>query len=91
MKAQNVSKSELASRLGVRASMVARLLSGQNNLELSTLVRIAMALNCRFRGQLCPVEKNSTLQSAAKPKYSSLSKAPLTFAKLENELLQSIE
>jgi len=49
-----VSRTELANRLEVRPGMVTRLLSGRNNFELSTMVRMAMALNCRFRSHLEP-------------------------------------
>jgi transcriptional regulator with XRE-family HTH domain len=48
----SVSKSELGKRLGVQPGMVTRFLSGHNNFELSTIVRIAFALNCRFRSHL---------------------------------------
>jgi transcriptional regulator with XRE-family HTH domain len=43
-----ISRRELASRLGVQPGMVTRLLSGKNNFELATMVRIALALNCEF-------------------------------------------
>jgi len=56
MAADEVSKSELASRLEVRPGMVTRLLSGRNNFELSTMARIATALNCRFRSHLEPLD-----------------------------------
>ena len=55
MDAQDISKGELASRLEVRPGMVTRLLSGRNNFELSTMVRMAMALNCRFKSHLQPI------------------------------------
>lgn len=50
-----ISKTELASRMEVWPGMVTRLLSGRNNFELVTMVRIAMALDCRFRSHLEPI------------------------------------
>jgi hypothetical protein len=55
MEKDDVSRTELANRLEVRPGMVTRLLSGKNNFELSTMVRMAMAVNCRFRSCLEPV------------------------------------
>jgi transcriptional regulator with XRE-family HTH domain len=55
MNKDGISRTELASRLEVRPGMVTRLLSGQNNFEVSTMVRIAMALNCRYRSHLEPL------------------------------------
>ena len=59
MKKDGVSKTDLASRLEVQPGMVTRLLSGRNNFELSTMVRIAMALSCRFRSHLEPLGANT--------------------------------
>jgi transcriptional regulator with XRE-family HTH domain len=52
MNKEGVSKTELANRLEVQPGMVTRLLSGRNNFELSTMVRMAMAVKCRFRSFL---------------------------------------
>lgn len=54
MEKEGVSKTELAARLEVQPGMVTRLLSGRNNFELSTMVRMAKALNCRYRSHLEP-------------------------------------
>jgi transcriptional regulator with XRE-family HTH domain len=56
MKNRGVSKSELASRLEVSPGMVTRLLSGRNNFELATMVRIAIALDCKYLSHLQPLE-----------------------------------
>jgi transcriptional regulator with XRE-family HTH domain len=94
-----VSRTELANRLEVRPGMVTRLLSGQNNFQLSTMVRIALALNCRFRSCLEPLqEKNEgghvyclNLQaSIADPKYGDSEWRQIqlqTFNVLNNESL----
>jgi hypothetical protein len=55
MKQIDVSKGELASRLEVQPGMVTRFLSGHNNFELDTMVRVALALNCRFKSHLQPI------------------------------------
>ena len=49
-----VGKSALAKLLDVQPGMVTRLLSGRNNFELATMVRIARALECEFRCHLQP-------------------------------------
>jgi transcriptional regulator with XRE-family HTH domain len=55
MDKEGISKSELANRLEVWPGMVTRILSGRNNFELETMVRIAVALRCRFHSHLEPV------------------------------------
>lgn len=50
----NLKRSALAERLQVKPSFVTRLLSGKNNFELSTMTRIAHALDCDFRCHLQP-------------------------------------
>ena len=54
MKALDVSKSQLAAKLEAQPGLVTRLLSGRNNFELTTMVRIARALDCEFRCHLQP-------------------------------------
>jgi transcriptional regulator with XRE-family HTH domain len=54
MQRQAFSKTDLASRLDVSPALVTRLLSGKNNFELETMVRMARAVNCRFRSHLEP-------------------------------------
>jgi len=54
MKQQAITRSQLASALDVQPSFVTRLLSGRNNFELATMVRLARALNCEFRCHLQP-------------------------------------
>lgn len=47
MQEQGVSRAELARRIGVQRSYITRMLNGMPNLTLSTLVKIATALNGR--------------------------------------------
>ncbi|MBI5688309.1 MAG: helix-turn-helix transcriptional regulator [Verrucomicrobia bacterium] len=54
MSAANVSKSELAKKLGVEPSYVTKLLSGSNNYTLETMVKVATALNSEVRISLQP-------------------------------------
>lgn len=49
-----LSKSELAEKMGVKRSFVTRLLSGNNNFTLETMVRIARSLDCSLRSHLEP-------------------------------------
>jgi transcriptional regulator with XRE-family HTH domain len=55
MKVLGVSKSQLATKLEGQPALVTRLLSGRNNFELATMVRIARALDCEFRCHLQPI------------------------------------
>jgi transcriptional regulator with XRE-family HTH domain len=54
MKKLGVNKVELARRLDVRPGFVTRLLSGQNNFEIATMVRLARALDANFGSYLKP-------------------------------------
>jgi transcriptional regulator with XRE-family HTH domain len=54
MKQLGITKSQLAVKLEVQPALVTRLLSGRNNFELATMVRIARALDCEFRSHLQP-------------------------------------
>jgi hypothetical protein len=54
MKVLNVTKSQLAAKLAAQPALVTRLLSGRNNFELATMVRVARALDCEFRCHLQP-------------------------------------
>lgn len=48
MDKQGISKSELAKRLEKNPSFVTKLLSGENNFTLETLVKIGRRLDCEF-------------------------------------------
>ncbi len=54
MKQLGVTKGQLAVKLDAQPALVTRLLSGKNNFELATMVRIARALDCEFRSHLQP-------------------------------------
>ena len=50
----NVSRTELARRLGVQPPRVTRILQGNDNFTLRTLVQVAQALDCRLAFALEP-------------------------------------
>src|ERR1700712_58756 len=52
------SKSKLAAELSVSPAMVTRIVSGKNNFELVTMVKVARALGCEFRTHLQRPEGN---------------------------------
>ncbi len=54
MQALGISRSELAQRLGKKQSHVTKLLGGNNNFTIETMVQIAEALGCHFRCHLEP-------------------------------------
>jgi|ERR1043166_2693609 transcriptional regulator with XRE-family HTH domain len=71
MDRQGVSRTELARRLQVRPGMVTRLLTGNNNFELATMVRLAFALGYRFRSHLHPLEHNCVWVEVLKDEWKS--------------------
>ncbi|MCX6877235.1 MAG: XRE family transcriptional regulator [Verrucomicrobia bacterium] len=55
MKEQNVSRSELAARMGVQPSRITAMLEGTGNLTIDTLVRAGMALGAELHQTFAPV------------------------------------
>ncbi|WP_372796435.1 helix-turn-helix domain-containing protein [Pontiella sp.] len=55
MERQNVTRSELARRLGKRPAYVTKLLRGDNNFTFETVVKIARALGMEFVPHMKPV------------------------------------
>ena len=49
LEASGLSRTELAARLGHSRPQISRLLSGQNNFTLRTMVEVSRALNCELR------------------------------------------
>jgi transcriptional regulator with XRE-family HTH domain len=54
MSLQKVSRSELASRLGKSRAYVTKILQGNVNFTIDSMVQIARALNCRYTPVLLP-------------------------------------
>lgn len=50
----NLSRAELAKRLGVSKAFVTKVLNGNPNLTLKTIVSISKALDCKVDIDLCP-------------------------------------
>jgi len=48
MASQNMTRTELAARIGVDKAYITRMLNGAPNVTLKTLVSVATALRCRF-------------------------------------------
>jgi len=55
MESANISRAELAKRLGVSKAMVTKILNGNPNLTIKTIVSIANAMNCKMDIDLYPV------------------------------------
>jgi transcriptional regulator with XRE-family HTH domain len=51
----DVSRSQLASRIGVNPAYISKILRGDTNFSLETMVKIANALDSEFRCRLQPV------------------------------------
>lgn len=49
-----MSRSEFAEKLGVSKAFITKLLNGNPNLTIKTMVSIAKALNCKLELALCP-------------------------------------
>lgn len=54
MQVQGIKKAELARKLKTSAPYITKLLQGNGNFTIETLVRIASALGCKFRPMLVP-------------------------------------
>ena len=54
MKQLELTRGAFAERMNAQPAFVTRLLSGRNNFELATMVRIARCLDCDFRSHLQP-------------------------------------
>ena len=52
MQELGLTKGQLAAKLGMKPAMVTRIVNGQNNFTLSTMVRVAGALGCEYRSHL---------------------------------------
>lgn len=59
MKQLGVSKSDLAKLLGKSPAFITKLLQGNNNFTLETIVKIARRLNCQLRSHLQPAGLDS--------------------------------
>jgi transcriptional regulator with XRE-family HTH domain len=54
MEEKNISRAELARRLGVSKAFITKLLNGNTNLTLKTMVSVAAALGCELNIDICP-------------------------------------
>ena len=57
MDEQGISRSELADRIGVKRQFITRILSGNPNITLLTLVKVATALNAKIGFELTLAQK----------------------------------
>ena len=76
MEEQNISRAELARRLGVQRQFITKLLNGIPNLTLLTLVKIALALDAQIEIKLAgqkpgpPHRRSSTPSIKSRPEKS---------------------
>ncbi len=56
LKDLNMSRVELANKLGVSKAFVTKLLNGNPNLTIKTMISIVKALDCKLELDLCPKE-----------------------------------
>lgn len=54
MEAQGISRAELAKRLGVSKAFITKLLNGNPNLTIKTMVSLSKTLHCDLDIELCP-------------------------------------
>jgi DNA-binding Xre family transcriptional regulator len=55
----HVSKTQLAEKLGIDPAAVSKLIGGENNFTLKTMVRIARALQSKLRFSLMPAKQKA--------------------------------
>ncbi len=58
MKAQGVSRAELARRMGARPSRITAMLTGTSNFTIETMVRAARAVGAKYHHCLAPASKS---------------------------------
>ena len=75
MEAQGITRSELADRLGTSRAFITKLLGGQENLTLKTLVRVANALEMKVDARFVPRERAAKV--AKKPQVKTASGAKM--------------
>jgi ribosome-binding protein aMBF1 (putative translation factor) len=75
MEAQGITRSELADRLGTSRAFITKLLGGQENLTLKTLVRVANALEMKVDAKFVPRERAAKV--AKKPRVKRASGAKI--------------
>lgn len=54
MEKRGINRAELAKRLGVSKAFITKLLNGNPNLTIKTMVSLAKTLNCDLNIELCP-------------------------------------
>lgn len=75
METQGITRSELADRLGTSRAFITKLLGGQENLTLKTLVRVANALEMKVDAKFVPRERAANV--AKKPQVKTASGAKM--------------
>ncbi len=78
MMEQGVRRTDLAERLGTSRAYVTKLLDGQENMTLRTLVRVANALDMKVDARFVPREPAAT--SARRPRRVPTAVTPRTIA-----------
>ena len=74
MEAQGISKAELARRLKTSKAYVTKILQGNANFTLDTLVQISRALGCKYMARIVPLDvwkHVDALQFSAQAKIAS--------------------
>ena len=70
MEETEVTRSELAERLGKQKPQITKLLRGNNNFTIETMVEIANALGCNYRSHLEPKECEAMWLNVTREKVS---------------------
>jgi len=71
MEALGLNKSQLAERLGTSAAYVTKVLGGDANFTLRTMVRLALALECHVHTHLVPTEGRVEMTGGKEPTEGS--------------------
>lgn len=84
MEREGINRSELAKRLKVSNARVTRLLSGQPNMRLKTVVKVARALNCDVALSLQTKHVLTVHQGNGTPEFRKFNR-PLTLPSLSHD------
>ena len=67
---ENLNQTQLAARAGMNASKISQIESSPRNVTLSTLTRLAHALNRRVKIEFIPVKAKKTARAVARKRAS---------------------
>jgi len=85
MKSTGLTRSALADKIGSSPAYITKILKGETNFTLDSMVKIANALNCELTISLQPLATTVFSHSTPRSKVSYRAKAPLSSSVLNDK------